>query len=87
MEHPGIEPGVPEAGDLQSPESPLILLLLTTWRSQPESNRSPHSDSVEYLPIYYRTVILVAGPGIAPGTRAYETLEILLLQPATELLL
>ena len=25
---------------------------------------------------------LVAGPGIAPGTRAYETLEILLLQPA-----
>ena len=28
------------------------------------------------------TPLLVAGPGIAPGTRAYETLEILLLQPA-----
>ena len=30
--------------------------------------------------------ILVAGPGIAPGTRAYETLEILLLQPAIDYL-
>jgi hypothetical protein len=30
---------------------------------------------------------LVAGPGIAPGTRAYETLEILLLQPAIVLAL
>ena len=27
---------------------------------------------------------LVAGPGIAPGTRAYETLEILLLHPAID---
>jgi hypothetical protein len=27
---------------------------------------------------------MVAGPGIAPGTRAYETLEILLLHPAIE---
>jgi len=27
VEHPGIEPGVPEAGDLQSPASPLMLLL------------------------------------------------------------
>ena len=25
-----------------------------------------------------------AGPGIAPGTRAYETLEILLLHPAID---
>ena len=28
--------------------------------------------------------LMVAGPGIAPGTRAYETLEILLLQPAID---
>ncbi len=27
---------------------------------------------------------LVAGPGIAPGTRAYETLEILFLYPAID---
>jgi hypothetical protein len=27
---------------------------------------------------------MVAGPGIAPGTRAYETLEILFLHPAIE---
>ena len=29
VEYLGIEPSVPEAGDLQSPESPLILLLHT----------------------------------------------------------
>ena len=29
-----------------------------------------------------KNTTLVAGPGIAPGTEAYETSEILLLQPA-----
>lgn len=41
------------------------------------------SNSVARVSLITIAFMLVAGPGIAPGTRAYETLEILFLYPAS----
>ena len=42
-------------------------------------------NSAAQLPTVLQGTKMVAGPGIAPGTGAYETPEILLLQPAINL--
>ena len=51
-----------------------------------EPTRSLHRDGLATRSFTTQATIhfkLEAGPGIAPGTRAYETLEILFLHPAS----